>query len=494
MGVVPTLARVALLLLVAGLLVPLGSGPASAALPSRGILYDDIDGYPGPIAERDFFSVDVNHDATTGRVWGSYDLQGTPTPATAAYFRIWMGNTSGSDCVAFALVGGSTVPGAGRVSARTVADVQESGTASTRRTRSAARNARALVTQPFDFTYDNLKAPATCFWFDIAAGGAADSPVYDTSAPKMGTLETIDPTTLMGSAQGQRVTKGKWTTVPVTVENTGGIPATGVTVTLRKTAKVKAKSSAVTLGTLQPGASATARFRVRLDAGKTRYLGYDVTADDGVEIESGSVALAITPRPPKATKSLAGLYLWRSEILTGVRNWDNHGLFFVNKKYAYRGFPSSGLPKCRKVTATQSGDGCVRYWYDARSGKLQVDTERGKSLGPKGRPTGVELDGDAYTFRLVMPRPGTRIAASLKHQEAYMCPGPACTTSTTTVSFGKDGSYGTGSYAIGRNGRITLSHADGTRTTATIWIQTDRRGKPQPTSEGIILGDVNYYP
>jgi hypothetical protein len=491
------LARAVLLLLVGGLLVPLGSSPASAALPSRGILYDDIDPSPRPIPERDLFSVDVQHDATTGRVWGTYDLQGAPTAATAATYRIWLGTTSGSDCVAFALLGGSTVPGSGRASARPITDSQRTA-ASPQRTSPAARSARALVTGSFDLTSDLAKAPASCFWFDLAAGGSVGAQVYDTTLPRTALLETIDPTTLAETSEGVRVSKRAWAAVPVVVQNTGDVPATGVSVTLRATSRVKAKQTAVALGTIQPGASATATFRVRLTRGSSGSVSYDVTAEDGVETRRGSFEVATTPTPPKATESLAGLYLWRSRIQTGVTNWDNAGLFFVNRKFAYRGFPESGLPKCRKVTATLTGDGCVRYWYDARSRKLQVDTERGRSLGPKGRPTGVKVGGDSFRSRLVMPRRGTRLAVSLRHQDAFGCPGAACTTSTTTVSFGKDGSYGlgasSGTYAIGRNARLVLQDVDGTRRTSSIWIQADRRGKPQPSRVGLILGDVNYYP
>lgn len=497
MGAVPSLARAVLLLLVAGLLVPLGSSPASAALPSRGILYDDVDGSPSPIPERDWFSVDLNHDVATGRVWGSFDLRATPTAETGAFFRIWLGNLSGSDCAAFALIGGSTVPGDGRVSARAVSSRPRAAASSERPAPRPSRSSRALVTRSFDGTYDGARAPATCFWFDIAAGGAVDSQVYDTSLPRTGTLTTIDPTTLSASAEGDRVSVGKWTSVPVRVENTGDIPATGVTVSLGRAKKVTVKRSSVALGTLAPGASATARFRVRVTAAGSRSVRYEVTADDGVEPEGGTFALATTPKPPRSTASLAGLYLWRSQIRTGITNWDNRGLFFVNKKFAYRGFPTSGLPKCRKVTATLTGDGCVRYSYDARTGRLQVDTVRGRSLGRKTRPTAVKLGSDSYTFRLVMPERGARLAVELTHQDAFGCPGPACVTSTTTIVLAKDGTFGFGStagtYAIGRNGRLTLAASDGTRETSTIWIQTDRKGKPQPVREGIVLGDTNYY-
>lgn len=495
-------ARVVLMLLVVGLLVPLGSAPAAAALPTRGILYDDTD-VPSPIAERDWFSVDLNHDATTGRLWGAVELQGTPTAATASTFRIWLGNAEGSDCRAFALVGGSTVAGAGRSSSssssssRAVASVdaaRSSGSLAPAR----SSKARALVPVAFDFTTPDAAAPASCYWLDLAAGGAVDSVVYDDANGRFAQLESIDPTTLEVNAEGQRVTNGAWVNVPVAVENSGEIPATGVVVTLRKTSKVQATRSTTMIGTMAPGATATANIRVRLVGGSSRSVSFDVSADDGVETASGSFLLATTPKPPKASASLAGLYLWRTQILTGVTNWDNDGLFFVNKKFAFRGFPTAGLPNCRKVTATLTGDGCVRYWYDAKTRKLQVDTERGTSLGARGRPDGVKVGKDSFTLELVMPKKESVLAVDLEHIDAFMCPGPACTTSTTTVALDRDRTFAlgaaTGTYAIGRNGLLTLTMSDGSRTASTIWIQADRKGKPQPTREGLIMGDTNYYP
>ncbi|MGE4427787.1 MAG: hypothetical protein AB7G37_15160, partial [Solirubrobacteraceae bacterium] len=103
------------------------------------------------------------------------------------------------------------------------------------------------------------------------------------------------------------------------------------------------------------------------------------------------VRLRVGSRRQVATAALTGRWFWGWATRVD-RAWDNRGVYFVDERYAYRGLPEGGLPRCTKANAPRDGngnqgDGCVRWNLNAKTGRLTVGDLEGTLR--KGR---LELD------------------------------------------------------------------------------------------------------
>jgi hypothetical protein len=219
--------------------------------------------------------------------------------------------------------------------------------------------------------------------------------------------------------------------------------------------------------------------------------------------------------PGRAQAPLTDLYFWRFDTRVDS-GWDNQGIAFLSGGWAYRGLPDGGLPRCTTVTARDDGDGCVRYSYDARTGRLDVGGVAGSYRG--GRLT---IGSDDDYRPLELPRAGSRYDVSLVHRnfQGYCGFLVGCTTWTEWLTLRADGNFALssmtigsmggggapftsgwvappdqhGRYAIESRGRIRLTYADGRVVVKTIGVEY-RNGRPDPSGQGLLLDETNFYP
>lgn len=485
------------ILLAAGLFAGLPSA-AGVVLPERngGVSDPDDD---GPHPQRDLVWVEASSDPNEGRFWGYVELAAAPTRDSVAEYRVYYGRWKEGACHAEVRVSGRTATGANRTlaTATTSATAEVSDAAqplspgTTRRGTSAAANAAKVR-----FTVQSAAARGTvltCFWARLVEVGAQDedppSKVYDETGGE--DLTPNDAPELWTSGTTTvRVPARRWRAVRVPVRNWGDSTARSVKAFVVKVPRgVRVRKRRVAVPKIRPDRSARARFVVWKKTAGTIRLKVRFTAARS-KARIGHLAIQVAPKPPRHTRSLAGRYYWRTNITPG-RGWDNDAVYFVNRRWAYRGRPTKGIPTCRRRTATATGDGCVRYWFNHRREVLQVDATRGRAI--KG---GVRIGRKAFVMRLLRPRPGARLRVRLVHVDSIMCPGPTCTVWSNSFETWRNGRYhlgGTqGRYRILNRGRIRLT-SGGRSQVRTLMLMTDRRGRAAPGREGVFLGGVNYY-
>lgn len=358
---------------------------------------------------------------------------------------------------------------------------------------------------------------------DPDPGASGDEQIVDVlDAPaELTAPPVLEPRLKVELSGAHRVKPGGTVRIKARVSNVGRARAAAVRVRAKAGRGVGLRPSGARWGSIAPGKSRTVALRAKVAKGARGTVAVSVRATGRPRLSAGARTKlkVIRPRPRHAPVSskggLAGTYFWRT--VTHVnRAWDNRGLAFVDGRWAYRGFPDAGLPRCRRVTAKdEADDGCLRYSYDPRTRKLRV----GGQTGRYGRG-GITLDGDVYG-ELAIPKPGSRFKVSLIHRSFEgMCGMPSgCWTSATYLTMTRKGQFalssqslGTmggggvpftaawtappdeyGRYEIGRRGRITLFYADGHKERDTIGIQLDRRLRPSPAKEGLLLGSRNFY-
>lgn len=341
-------------------------------------------------------------------------------------------------------------------------------------------------------------------------------PVYDTAGAVGLAIPAQPRPALQVTAPGVRKgKKGKKVKLKVRVANpsSAAAPSTVAVVTGGKPARKTYR-----LGTLAPRAARTIVVRAKIGA-KPRKVTVRASATGATTVARTIIVRPKAPKRPKPKPkpvksgggSLAGRYFWHTESGFGV-GWVNDGLAFIDKKWAYIGFPPAGLPKCKRQTSVDGGEGCARYSWNKRTGALRIGKLKGKYRGGMG----LSLDQKGYS-RLALPKPRTKLAFSLYRKDFSGCmASPYCVTWTTYLSFDKAGRFvrsGTmlgsigsplttqtwaatsnsdkGTYRIGKRGLVTLSYADGKTVNSTLGIAY-RKGKPDPR-EGVMLGDENYY-
>lgn len=325
--------------------------------------------------------------------------------------------------------------------------------------------------------------------------------------------------------------RGASKVVKVRISNTGKAAARGVVVR----AQVKGAASLTPrlrkLGKVAAGKSKTARFRVKVNRrGKGKVT---ITARaSGHKVKARSVTSfrvrVPQPPPPPSTGGLAGKIFWGFENYRWDRSPDLVFLHFTNRRFVRWGIPKRGLKNCGRVTAKMKDSdmqpGCLRYSYNRRSGQVRIGKVRGTFRGGKLK---LKMDDDVWStsgkswYRGLTARPGTRFKTKLINRGYYGACGvtPFCTTWAENLQLTRDGRFGRqsssistggvpgvnfiaisklgpnerGRYQVLPGGRIRFNYASGKKVTETLIVQTNKRGRPDPVREGLLLDDVWFY-
>lgn len=206
----------------------------------------------------------------------------------------------------------------------------------------------------------------------------------------------------------------------------------------------------------------------------------------------------VTAPDARRPRSLAGIKV-TGYVLYPYRQPATPALYFVNGKYVVTN-PRFGLPKCTRATKE-----CRPYRYAPATGKLKV----GKRTGVVRSAKNISLGGVEYSTTLTLPKAGATPSWFVTYGTYQGCGDqPACFYQDHELTLRRDGTYFrqqisiggrapkvTGTYAIGKRGKITFRPKNGTvqRTTLAIFL---KNGKPAPEESGtLIFGDwyVDLY-
>lgn len=398
---------------------------------------------------------------------------------------------------------------------------------------------------------DRLDAPATLTAPVVAAPppvttpapappapAPAPAPAQQTAvaarpAPKVAQLAV----TITGVPKTIR--RARWMSLRVKVANTGTAAAQAVKLRIGTARGLSVKPKTITLKTVKAGKSTTRTVKLSLTKRARKTTTVLFTASGARKVSArGRLALTIGTAkaikkpaptkpgapPAKPSSPLAGTYWWYT-INHVDWSWDNHGVYFVDDQWAYRGIPKGGLPACTAQTAGTDDkgnetDGCIPYTYDPASGALTLGTAAGTFKD--GRLT-ITDEGDQREYsRLIVADAGSRYTVNLTHrwfqgmcglylgcttglQSLQLLPdGEFINSHSTTSTMGDPGSgpftyVGSyppdehGTYEVQAGGKIHLAFADGTAKDYTFAVQTNQAGQPDPAAEGVMLDDDNYY-
>jgi hypothetical protein len=325
--------------------------------------------------------------------------------------------------------------------------------------------------------------------------------------------------------------RGAAKAVKVRIKNTGKAAAKKVVVRAAVKGTATLTPRVRKLGTIGPGKSRTARFRVRVKSrgkGKVtisaRATGRKVKARAATSFH----VRVPQPPPPPSSPGLAGKIFWGFENYQWDRSPDVTFLHFTNRSYVRWGVPKGGLKNCGRVTAKlKDGEmqpGCLRYSYNARTGQVRIGKVRGTyrkgKLKLKMDSDVWETDGESWELGLTA-KPGTRFKTKLINRGYYGACGvtPYCTTWAEYLQLTRDGRFGRqdssittggtpgvsfiaisklgpnqrGRYRVLSGGRIRFNYASGKKATETLIVQTNKRGRPDPVHEGLLLNDTWFY-
>jgi hypothetical protein len=540
------------------------SGSASATVFSGS--GSDPTGDVSPLT-RDVTGVEASYD-DAGTVSASLTFGADPEPL---FFYLQVGTPAGTTCgPPFAALGGYTdattgvwgISGDSDEDLRSDAQITRAGSKVT----IAASGSRLAGGAPSCVTgqvstkdgntlYDSVDAPAA-----LTAQAAPPqpptppqppAPPVTTTAPAPAPVPTqqtaaaskpkkVAQLAVAVSGVPSTIRRNRTMSLKVKVTNTGTAAATGVTLKVGAARGLSATPKTIKVKSLKAGRSTTRRVKVMLTRKARTTTTLSLKASGAKQLAAASsVALRIgkakkqkgskktpaTPTVPTKKNPLIGTYWWY--VISHVDwAWDNHGVYFLDDKWAYRGIPKGGLPtSCAAQTAGvdekgEQTDGCIPYTYDEATGTVTLGTAAGTFKDGKLQITD---EGDLQDYdRLIVPEPGARYAAELVHRGFNGMCGLilGCTTwenwltlaadgqfiyskSTTTTMgdpgigpFTAAGSYPAdehGTYEVLAGGKIRLSFADGTVKEQTFAVQANDAGAPDPTGEGVFLDEDNFY-
>ena len=518
----------------------------------------------GPSAGQDIVGVDAAYDSA-GSVTASMTLAGAPDPM---FFYLQVGSLSGGTCgPPFVALGGNTDSTTGvwglsgdsssDFAAATVTTVgsKMTITASGARLANGAPNCltgslapKATAGNPSPAKVDEVDAPVALSAPPappvVPAPPPAPTPPAPAPAPPATPQQTVKAAApkkvaklaVTISGVPRTVRRNHWMTLKVRLADTGTAAASALKLKVGTARGFSATPRTIKVKSLKAGKSITKRVKVRLTS-KARKTTSVTFKASGAKKLSASSRLAITigtakkvtkkkpsaPTAPPTPKSpLAGTYWWYT-INHADFAWDNHGVFFIDDQWAYRGIPKGGPPTCTAVTAGtdakgEETDGCINYTYDAATGVVTLGTAGGSF---KDGHLQLTDEGDVHDYdKLVIPAAGARYDVDLVHRSFQGLCGPYsfCTTSLATLRLQSDGQFvlgssttstldtpisftGAGSYPpdqhgtydVQAGGRIHLAFADGTVKDETFALQTDKAGNPDPVTEGVMLDEDNFY-
>lgn len=502
--------------------------PASAAIHSGQVTDPSGD---GPDPTRDLVAAEASYDPAGGRLTFTLDLAGPPDPAEPSQYLGAVGRYQQGACSSPNLILGTVIPGSTTIWLRED-DGQSPAESSGDAERSTSGNRITLSATDPDLK--GLDAQCAIALVSDAETGAV---IHDETA--VFPIREVKVAKLKAKLQGlgSTVRPGRGVKAKVRVANPGNGAATGVRLKLRVKGKAKVSPKAKKLGRIGPGKSRVVAFRVK--AARQARGSVRVTARASARNAKGSAAAGRVkvkvprprPRPPATNaKGLAGKLFWGFESYNWNSSSEVFALYFVNRKFVHLGMPKGGLPRCGRVTAKTKGgktsSGCVRYSYDARSGRVKVGSSAGTyrrgnlKLSMKGRESEWAISTDAW-YGTSLPRPGARFKVKLRAAGYSGLCGitPSCTTwnenlilerngkfgrqtsSLTTggggalpfVAIGKLGPNERGRYQVLSRSRIRFRYASGKVKTQTIVVQLNKRNRPDPAREGLLIDDDWFY-
>lgn len=343
----------------------------------------------------------------------------------------------------------------------------------------------------------------------FALTGPADaSRTYQSFSPEELDVTVVRTAKLSATISTQDIATraGKYTKFKVTVKNSGNGTARNAKVTMTGKGLKFAKKT-VSYGSIKAGDSKTKTFKVRMSGSKTRTAKATAMASGArrAAVKAKVLRIKKTTRPA----SLAGRYYWGfdTSMHTG---WDNRGVKFVNKRWAYLGFPKKGTVACSSKVKN-----CKRYTYNARTGIVKIGKSKGKVNSKQ-----LTLGKKSY-YPLSTPKKGTRLKVALIHNNFDGClanlychtwteklfldtNGRFVRTKSSIASVGVPGVSQTwyqgvqpderGRYKVLSKGRIQFTYANGKKVVRSIGIEQDVREKAAPQRQGLLIGDVNFYP
>lgn len=362
--------------------------------------------------------------------------------------------------------------------------------------------------------------------FDIAAAPAPPAQPAPTPTPAPTPKPQPKRAQLAVSVSGIPTTirRNRWMRLRVAVANPGSAAARKVKLAIGSARGLSARPRAKTFKLIKAGKRSSATIRVRLTrrARTTTKVGVKATAGKLTARQTLALRIGAPPKsPPKGQGGLAGRYFWRTVTRVDYA-WDNRGMVFVDDRWAYRGIPKGGLPRCTSVTAAvdakgEPTDGCLRYTFDKATGTVTVGGEQGRFEKASGKLT---LGSDDYD-PLAIPAAGTRLDVSLINRGFSGFCGliVGCTTWTDYLTLRTDGQFALssqslssmggsgvpftyawsappdqhGTYEVQNGGRIRLAFADGSVSVRTIGIGIGTGGRPDAAGTGLLLDDVNFY-
>ena len=520
----------------AAVVMSIAVAPASAAVRTGGGADASGDGTAGP--SRDVTAVQASYDDASGAIGFQITFAAPPSGSDSSLVGAAIGTkqTNGSCNTPWAFLLSSlsgtsaswvrndgTGSGPSGGSTPTLSGSTLSITASAPVLGGQAWNcAQVLVTDSAVSTAYDRAGP-----FDIAAA-AAPPPAQPAPAPQ----PTPQPKPAPKRAQlavnvtgiPTTIRRNRWMRLKVAVANPGSAAARKVRLAVGSARGVSARPRARTFKLIKAGKRSTATVRVKLTgrARRTTRLAMKATAGKLVARQTLALRIGSPPKPAKgATGGLAGHYFWRT-VTRADYAWENHGVAFLDGRWAYRGLPKGGLPTCTKVTAGVDAegnptDGCLTYTYDRHSGAVTLGGEQGRFDTSTGKLT---LGSDDYT-PLAIPKPGTRYDVSLVNRGFSGFCGliVGCTTWTDYLTLRGDGQFALssqsvssmggsgvpftygwsappdqhGTYEVQSGGRIKLTFANGSVSVRTIGIGIGKDGKPDAAGVGLLLDDVNFY-
>lgn len=495
----------------------------------------------------------TSYDDAAGTLTGVVTLAGAPTPSDDASLNVHLGTQNGDVCEApqaliiTRLGDGETMAGESSTGAEFAATRSSDGARITltatapqlvglryrcfwARVRTATGTA-VSQTAGFGVFAEPAPAPApvppppstapTPQPAPPPAQAPAPAPKPAPRAPKLAVSVSGLPAT---------VTRGRWYTARVRVRNIGTKQATRVRLSAKKLSGVQLRSRTASWKRIPAGKSATARVRVRLTGSRTkRTIRVAVTgasklrASAAIVLQRKVAGRKPAPKRPAAGGPLAGRYYW-GFVSHVDRAWDTRGVWFTDGRWAYVGLPEGGLPRCTGPKPTlddkgrPTGDGCVAYTLDERTGAVTAGDLKGTFKDGK-----LVLD-DVRLTELEIPKAGARYATKLLHRGFSGLCGLSfgCSTWTENLALNQDGTFvrtsssitssgGNGSgvpyvavssfppnqhgrYEVLANGRVRFSYADGSVVVQTIGIDRDTSGKPNAVTAGVLLNGTNFYP
>ncbi|UPK75406.1 hypothetical protein MU582_01880 [Nocardioidaceae bacterium SCSIO 66511] len=465
---------------------------ARASTPWRGAAWTD----PGEAAAnaRDIRKVDAYVNRKTGVVKAITTFQAAPTKkGTAIALYVGAVDENGM-CLARTVVVVPTRGGKGFW-----AHLKANGTPGKGGTARSDRDTKRVIATA---SAAGLKGvPAGCAY--AVASAHSGQPVYDRTGYVR--LDQWDPMLRYdgGTSLHTGFVVGSKKSLKVRIKNNPDTvtptPVRGVRVFIRPAKGIAAASRSTSLGMLDFYDEKTATFKIRPKKRKAGTVKWTAVGDYG--IASGSYRLHPLAKPLKIGKSLAGKRFWAPHKNL---QWRAYGIWFVNRKFAYVGFPPKGKPTCKKVTSGGEKRGCVRYKFRPGKNKLTIAGKRAKVKN--GR---ISWRGRSYR-PLSVPKAGSRWTVSHRHVNAttsgtleyldillngngrFATYRTVFARSGPSTRAGGDLPEGRGTYRIKKHGHLVLKYRSGKVVHRSLGVLTNGSRRPNPWDTGLMIGKTYY--